>query len=166
MVVLGIDPGTATTGFGVIQTTPKLTWVDHGIITTPKNKPSHERLLLLEQGLKRLFKKYKPGLLCVERLYFFKNLKTALPVSEARGIVLLLTAKNKVPLRELTPLQAKMAVTGYGRAQKSQVQHMVQQILGLKALPRPDDAADALALAIAVSGTPLHSLLMGENEGG
>lgn len=151
MVILGIDPGTATTGFGVVQTTPKLCWVAHGTIETPKNKPSQERLLILEQGLKQLFKKYRPELLCVERLYFFKNIKTALPVSEARGIVLLLAAKNKVLLEELTPLQAKMAVTGYGRAQKKQVQLMVQQILGLKTLPRPDDAADALSLAIATS---------------
>ena len=151
MVILGIDPGTATTGFGVIRTTPKLKWVAHGTIDTPKHRPSQERLLLLEQGLKQLFKKYRPDLLCVERLFFFKNIKTALPVSEARGIVLLLAAKNKVPLEELTPLQAKMAVTGYGRAQKKQVQFMVQQILELKTLPRPDDAADALSLAIAVS---------------
>ncbi|MCH7828782.1 crossover junction endodeoxyribonuclease RuvC [Patescibacteria group bacterium] len=151
MIILGIDPGTATTGFGVVQTTPKLCWVAHGTIDTPKDKPSQERLLLLEQGLKKLFKKYKPELLCVERLYFFKNIKTALPVSEARGIVLLLAAKNKVLLEELTPLQAKMAVTGYGRAQKKQVQRMVQYILGLNTLPRPDDAADALSLAIASS---------------
>lgn len=151
MIILGIDPGTATTGYGVVQTTPKLRWIAHGTIDTPKERPSHERLLLLEQGLEQLFKKYRPELLCVERLFFFKNLKTALPVSEAKGIVLLLAAKNKVSLKELTPLQAKMAVTGYGRAQKKQVQLMVQHILGLKNLPRPDDAADALSLAIAVS---------------
>jgi len=162
MIILGIDPGTATTGFGVVTTTPQLSWVAHGTIVTPKDKPAQERLLLLEQGLKQLFKKYKPELLCVERLYFFKNIKTALPVSEARGIVLLLAAKNKVPLKELTPLQAKMAVTGYGRAKKPQVQLMVQRILGLKTLPRPDDAADALALAIAVSGSPLHYLPSGD----
>ena len=156
MIILGIDPGTARTGYGVVKTTPKLHWVAHGTIDTPKNKPSQERLLILEQGLTQLFKKYKPELLCVERLFFFKNLKTALPVSEARGIVLLVTARNKLPLKELTPLQAKMAVTGYGRAQKSQVQRMVQHILGLDALPRPDDAADALALAIAISGSALY----------
>ena len=166
MIILGIDPGTATTGFGVVQTTPKLNWVAHGTIDTPKNKPSHERLLLLEQGLIEIFDRYKPELVCVERLYFFKNLKTALPVSEARGIILLIIAKNKALLQELTPLQAKMAVTGYGKAQKTQVQHMVQQILELDDLPRPDDAADALALAIAVSGSPLHSLLMGQKGGG
>lgn len=151
MTILGIDPGTATTGFGVVETTPRLTWVAHGTIDTPKDKPSHERLLLLEQGLKQLLKQYKPELLCVERLYFFKNLKTALPVSEARGVILLAAARNKIALQELTPLQAKMAVTGYGRAEKSQVQLMVQRILDLKDLPRPDDAADALALAIAAS---------------
>jgi crossover junction endodeoxyribonuclease RuvC len=166
MIILGIDPGTATTGFGVVQTTPKLNWVAHGTIDTPKNKPSHERLLLLEQGLIEIFDRYEPELVCVEKLYFFKNLKTALPVSEARGIVLLLVARNKVLLQELTPLQAKMAVTGYGKAQKTQVQHMVRKILELDDLPRPDDAADALALAIAVSGSPLHNLLMGQGGGG
>ncbi|OHA65230.1 MAG: crossover junction endodeoxyribonuclease RuvC [Candidatus Wildermuthbacteria bacterium RIFCSPHIGHO2_01_FULL_49_22b] len=151
MVILGIDPGTATTGYGVVETTPKLTWAAHGTIDTPKNKPAKDRLLLLEQGLRQLFKKYRPDLLCVERLYFFKNAKTALPVSEAKGVVLLVAAHTNVSLREFTPLQAKMAVTGYGKAQKIQVQRMVQQILGLTALPRPDDAADALALAIAGS---------------
>ena len=166
MVILGIDPGTATTGFGVVQTTPKLHWVAHGTIDTPKNMPAHERLLLLEQGLTDLFIKHTPELLCVERLYFFKNLKTALPVSEARGIVLLLAAKNKVALQELTPLQAKMAVTGYGKAEKKQVQRMVKEILGLKDIPHPDDAADALALAIAVSLSPLQPILRKGKKGG
>ena len=151
MIILGIDPGTARTGYGVIKMSPKLLWIAHGTIDTPKDMPTQERLLLLEQGLIKIFKEYEPDLLCVERLFFFKNLKTALPVSEARGVILLVGAKNKVSLEELTPLQAKMAVTGYGRAQKSQVQLMVQQTLGLKDLPRPDDAADALALAIAAS---------------
>lgn len=161
MIILGIDPGTATTGFGVIETAPRLKWIDHGTIITPKGMPAHERLLLLEQGLTRVFKKYKPELVCVEKLYFFKNLKTALPVSEARGVVLLLVAKNKVALEELTPLQAKMAVTGYGKAEKKQVQYMVKQILSLDDLPSPDDAADALALAIAISGVPFRAPLRG-----
>jgi len=151
MIILGIDPGTATTGFGVVETAPRLTWVAHGTIDTPKNMQAKDRLLLLEQGLEGLIKSHKPELLCVERLFFFKNAKTALPVSEARGVILLTIARNKLLLQEFTPLQAKMAVTGYGKAQKQQVQRMVQQILGLKTLPRPDDAADALALAIAAS---------------
>ena len=158
MIILGIDPGTATTGYGVIKTTfgskkqkRGLLWVAHGTIETPKTLPSPERLLLLEQGLTFLVKNYKPTIFCVERLFFFKNVKTALPVSEARGVVLLVAARNKLPVEELTPLQAKMAVTGYGRAEKKQVQLMVQRILGLQELPRPDDAADALALGIAAS---------------
>lgn len=158
MVILGIDPGTATTGYGVVKTTPGgkgrkagLAWVAHGTIETPKGMSPQERLWMLERGLEKVLGRYKPALLAVERLYFFKNVKTALPVSEARGIVLLLGAKKGIPIREFTPPQAKMAVTGYGKAQKKQVQRMVQQILGLKALPRPDDAADALALCIASS---------------
>jgi len=151
MVILGIDPGIAITGYGVVKTTPKLCWVAHGTIDTPKNKLAQERLLLLEQGLKKLFKKYKPGILCVEKLYFFKNIKTALPVSEARGIVLLIAARNHLPVQEFTPQQVKIAATGYGKAQKKQVQRMVQQILCLKTLPRPDDAADALGVALASS---------------
>ncbi|MDP2735784.1 MAG: crossover junction endodeoxyribonuclease RuvC, partial [bacterium] len=117
MVILGIDPGTATTGYGVVKTSPgsrgrraELAWVAHGTIDTPKGMPAQERLWLLEQGLEKVFRRYKPDLLAVERLYFFKNVKTALPVSEARGIVLLMGAKKGVPLQEFTPPQAKMAV--------------------------------------------------------
>ena len=112
------------------------------------------------------FDKYKPELMCVERLYFFKNLKTALPVSEARGVILMVAAKNKVALQELTPLQAKMAVTGYGKAEKKQVQLMVKEMLTLEDIPRPDDAADALALAIAVSFSPLRPILRKGKKGG
>jgi len=158
MVILGVDPGTATTGWGVVKTTPaskrkrlQLLWVAHGTIETPKGMLAQDRLLMLEKGLEKLFASYKPDLLAVERLYFFKNVKTALPVAEARGVILLVTAKKGVPLQEFTPPQVKMAVTGYGNAQKKQVQLMVQEILGLKALPKPDDAADALGLAIASS---------------
>lgn len=165
MIILGIDPGTATTGFGVIEAAPRLKWIDHGTIDTPKHMASHERLLLLEQGLTSIFHKYTPELVCVEKLYFFKNLKTALPVSEARGVILLIAAKNKVILQELTPLQAKMAVTGYGKAEKKQVQYMVKQILNLDSLPSPDDAADALALAIAISGTPFRAISLTEKKG-
>jgi crossover junction endodeoxyribonuclease RuvC len=151
MIILGIDPGTARIGYGVVKTTPKLAWVIHGTIDTKKSAPAPERLLLLANELQSIIKSHKPDLLCVERLFFFKNAKTALPVSEARGIVLMVAAKNNISVHEITPLQAKMAVTGYGRAEKRQVQRMVQHILGLKTLPAPDDAADALALGIAAS---------------
>lgn len=151
MVILGVDPGTAITGVGIVKTSPTLRHVFHGTITTTKGLPSHERLLALDLGLERLLKQHKPRFMAVERLYFFKNAKTALPVSEARGIVLLRAAHHGLKVIELTPLQIKMAITGYGRAQKSQVQRMVQQILGMKTLPRPDDAADALGAAIAAS---------------
>ncbi|MBI2642173.1 MAG: crossover junction endodeoxyribonuclease RuvC [Candidatus Wildermuthbacteria bacterium] len=152
MIILGIDPGTATTGFGLIEkqsANRALRCVTYGCIETPKIKSAEQRLLILEKGMLKLLKKYKPGMLAIERLFFFKNLKSALPVSEARGVVLLCAAKMKLPIVEFPPLQAKMAITGYGRADKKQVQAMVQKILLLPAIPKPDDAADALAVAIA-----------------
>lgn len=151
MIILGIDPGTATTGYGVIASSPKkpVQCVTYGCITTAKEKPAGERLAILEKGLKLILSEYKPDAVVVERLYFFKNLKSAMPVSEARGVILLTVAKKKLPIFELTPLQVKMAITGYGRAEKKQMQRMVQQTLRLNQIPKPDDAADALGLAIA-----------------
>lgn len=151
MTILGIDPGTARIGYGVVRTTPKLSWVAHGTIETPKNRTAQNRLLLLEKGMNALLKLHKPDVMAVESLFFFKNLKTAMPVSEAKGVILLTGAKKKVPAREFTPLQVKMAVAGYGRAEKKQVQRMVKEILRLPSLPKPDDAADALSVAIACS---------------
>ncbi len=152
MIILGIDPGTAATGFGVIEklgTKRTLGCVAYGCVETPKTKTAEQRLLMLEKGILEILEQYKPGVLAIERLFFFKNLKSALPVSEARGVVLLCAAKKKLPVVEFPPLQAKMAVTGYGRADKKQMQAMVQKILLLPAIPKPDDAADALAVAIA-----------------
>lgn len=151
MIILGIDPGTARVGYGVVKKTPKLLWVAHGTIDTPKNSPTTDRLLLLEQGLSQLFRKYKPDVMAVESLFFFKNLKTVMPVSEAKGVILLAGAKKNVPTHEFSPLQVKMAITGYGRAEKKQIQRMVKEILQLSELPRPDDAADALGIAITCS---------------
>ncbi len=148
MTILGIDPGTATTGYGVIKSSP-LRCLDYGCIETAKTKTAGTRLLILERGLQKIIARFKPHIVAVERLYFFKNLKTALPVSEARGVILLAVAKKKLPVFEITPLQAKMAITGYGRAEKKQVQKMIKEILKLKEIPKPDDAADALAIAIA-----------------
>ena len=151
MIILGIDPGIATTGYGVVEKMRNsgLRCVSYGCITTPKEKPAGARLAILEKELQQVLNEYKPDAVVVERLYFFKNLKSAMPVSEARGVILLTIAKKKLPVFELTPLQAKMAITGYGRADKKQMQRMVKEILGLKEIPKPDDAADALGLAIA-----------------
>jgi len=149
MLTLGIDPGTATTGFGlVIERSNKLTVVDHGVIRTPKTESSQNRLRILFNEIKSLLRIYKPKWLAIERLFFGKNVKTVNAVSQARGIVLLAAAELKVKISEYTPLEVKMALTGYGRADKQQVQHMVKSLLGLAILPEPDDAADALAIAI------------------
>ncbi|MDD4531122.1 MAG: crossover junction endodeoxyribonuclease RuvC [Candidatus Pacebacteria bacterium] len=149
MIIMGIDPGTATTGFGVIEyKKKKLSCIDYGIIQTPAGQDMGERLIQLNLDLDQLIKKYKPEMAAVESLFFFKNLKTAMPVSQARGVILLTLAKKKVPVIDFTPQQAKTSVTGYGKATKKQVQKMVKNLLNLDEMPKPDDAADALALAI------------------
>ncbi|MBI2626072.1 MAG: crossover junction endodeoxyribonuclease RuvC [Candidatus Nealsonbacteria bacterium] len=148
MIILGIDPGTATTGYGVVRHSKITECLDYGLIQTSPSLTPAERLMVLSNKLDKIIKKYKPDVLAVENLYFFKNLKTALPVSQAKGVILLAAAKNSVPVQEFTPLQVKMGITGYGRAEKKQIQKMVQSLLCLKDMPKPDDAADALALAI------------------
>jgi len=149
MVILGIDPGTATTGFGVIRKIKRdLKCLDYGLIKTSPKSSTPERLDKLYTELTKLIRKHKPDILGVENIYFFKNLKTALPVSQAKGVILLAAARAKVPIYEFTPLQVKMTVTGYGRAEKKQIQKMIGHLLGLKELPKPDDAADALGVAI------------------
>ncbi|MDD5738865.1 MAG: crossover junction endodeoxyribonuclease RuvC [Candidatus Pacebacteria bacterium] len=150
MIILGIDPGTATTGFGIIKKDSKRNFamLDFGIIkTNPKDSPS-KRLQKIFEEISFILKKTKPDLVVVEKLYFFKNLKTAMPVAEARGVILLAIQQNKFKIIELTPLEVKMGICGYGRAEKQQVQKMVKETLKLEKIPRPDDAADALALAI------------------
>jgi len=149
MIILGIDPGIADTGFGVIQTDGnKIICLDYGSIKTSSKLDLPERLEILNDELLKIIKKYKPSICAVEQLFFCNNAKTALIVGQARGVVLLAIRQNKVKLAEFTPLQVKQAVSTYGKATKLQVQKMVQMILGLKELPRPDDAADALAVAI------------------
>jgi crossover junction endodeoxyribonuclease RuvC len=149
MLTLGIDPGTATTGYGLItEKRNRLVFVDHGIISTSRKDTSQARLRKIYSGLKALILDYKPGAIAVEKLYFGANTKTAMAVGQARGIVLLAAAEFKIPLAEYTPLEVKMAITGYGRADKKQIQQMVKNLLGLSDLPKPDDAADALAIAI------------------
>ena len=151
MIIFGIDPGSERTGYGVVEKLPrfKLKWLGHGCIITPRTKSRAERLLFLEKKLSSLLAKTQPDAGAVESLFFFKTLKTAMRVSEARGVALFALAKRKIPAYEFSPLQIKMAITGYGRAEKKQVQYMVKEVLRLEAIPRPDDAADGLAVAIA-----------------
>ena len=152
MKILGIDPGTATTGFAVIEKIGcEVTALDFGVITTKPKIPPEERLLEISENISELIKSHKPDLAAVESLFFFKNQTTAFTVAQARGVVLLSIAKAHIPLQEITPLQVKMAVTGYGQADKKQIQFMVKEIFKLEKTPQPDDAADALAVAFAAS---------------
>jgi len=154
MIILGIDPGTATTGFGLIKKDKsKLKLLKYGCIKTSANLNTAERLGKIHKELTLLIKKEKPDIVAVEDIFFFKNLKTVIKVSQARGVILLTAAKMKIPISEYTPLQIKLAITSYGRAEKIQVQKMVKALLNLKEIPRPDDAADALATAICCAHT-------------
>lgn len=149
MLTLGIDPGTATTGFGLVsQEGGKLLHVKHGCIVTSPKETSQGRLARIYGELKKLILEYKPNVIAVERLFFGQNTKTAMAVGQARGIVLLAAAEGKVPVSEYTPLEVKLALTGYGKAEKRQIQQMVRVLLRLAEAPKPDDAADALAVAI------------------
>ncbi|MFO7807012.1 MAG: crossover junction endodeoxyribonuclease RuvC [Candidatus Moraniibacteriota bacterium] len=147
--ILGIDPGTATTGWGLITQEKKAPKVlAFGCIETAKIDSDSQRLKETAVDLREIIEKYQPDEVAVEDLYFFKNLKTAIKVAQARGVLLLVPTEMRKPVFEYTPLQIKQALTGYGRAEKKQVQYMVQNILSLKQLPKPDDAADALAVAL------------------
>ena len=150
MRIIGIDPGTATTGFGVIDVVNgKPVFVDAGVITTPPGGPMSDRLATLYDELTQVIAETKPDQAAVELLYFSSNVSTGISVGQARGIVLLALAKAGISEPgEYNPMQVKMGVTGYGAAKKPQVQEMVKVILSLKAIPKPDDAADALAVAI------------------
>lgn len=149
MTVLGFDPGTATTGFGVVRyENDRLTPVDVGVLLTPSDMPIQERLLSIYTDVNTLLDKYQPDTVATERLFFDRNVTNALSVGRAIGVVLLAVAQRDLPWMEYTPMQVKTAVTGYGGADKAQVQAMVVRLLSLKETPRPDDAADALAVAI------------------
>lgn len=155
MIILGVDPGTATTGYGVItmknRENPQkqlLRCLAYGCIVTDAKLSNSLRLQKIYRELSGIIRLYKPRAVAIENIYFFKNIKTALPVSQAKGVVMLAAAQKKIPVYEYTPLQVKSAVVGYGTAHKKQVQRMIQEILGLNALPRPDDAADALGVAL------------------
>ena len=152
MIVLGIDPGTAATGYGLIERDgSKLRLIDYGCFQTVPADELPVRLHYIHQAVSGLIAEHHPVLVGVERLFFNRNVQTAFAVGQARGVVLLAAAQAGVPVHEMGPHEVKMAVTGYGRASKDQVQKMVQVVLGMSVLPRPDDAADALAVAICVA---------------
>ena len=155
MRILGIDPGTGILGFGVIDVAKNgaVQLVDAGVIRTPVHEDDAVRLLTIFEELTDIIAQNKPTVMSVEKLFFAKNVTTAMTVSQARGVVLLLGQQNGMQLHEFTPMQIKMAVTGYGKADKKQVQEMVRVLLKLKEVPQPDDAADALAAAICCSMT-------------
>lgn len=150
MRILGIDPGTGILGFGVIEFTPPSNFrlIDGGVIKTPPNQEDNKRLKTISDELGEIIRQHKPEVLAVEKLFFAQNVTTAMSVSQARGVVLLLGEQNDLTLFEYTPLQIKQALTGYGRAEKRQIQEMVKVILRLDKIPKPDDCADALAVAI------------------
>lgn len=147
--VLGIDPGYATIGFGILDFDKnKILVVDYGVIETPKNEGFPQRLVMIEDGIHALIDKYSPDEVSIEELFFAKNVTTGINVAHARGVILATVVKRIGNIFEYTPLQIKQALTGYGRADKHQIQSMVKTLLGLKSIPRPDDAADALAVAL------------------
>lgn len=155
MVIVGFDPGLATLGYGVIfkDAKNKPEMVDYGIVSTPKDASLPERLVMIEKGVKQIIDKFKPNEIAIEELFFAKNVKTGIAVAHARGVTLMTAIKECGKIYEYTPLQIKQALTGYGRADKHQIQQMVKTLLNLKAVPKPDDAADALAVALTHAQT-------------
>ncbi|KHM52458.1 crossover junction endodeoxyribonuclease [Anaerovibrio lipolyticus] len=152
MLALGIDPGTAICGYGFVESNgSRLIAHEYGAITTSAKARPEDRLAKIYDELDMLIKKYKPDVMGVEQLFFNSNVTTAIPVGQARGVVLLAAAKNGLELVERTPLQVKQSVTGYGKATKEQVIYMVTKLLNLPEPPKPDDVADALAVAICTS---------------
>ena len=150
--ILGIDPGLASTGWGVIDYTEgKIIYIDHGIIKTKADQPRAERLFFILQFVRSIIEKYKPEQAAMETLYFGKNVTSAIPVAEARGVISAAIAERGIPLFELTPNAIKQGVVGSARADKEQVQEMVRIILALKDIPKPDHAADALGAAICAA---------------
>lgn len=154
MKILGIDPGVAIVGYGMIKKEKKtLQLINYGCILTSSEKEHAQRLAQIAKELKKIIKQYKPNVLAIEELFFCKNVKTALKVGEARGVILAVAMQQNLPIYEYTPLQIKQALTGYGRADKNQIQQMVKVILKLDKIIKPDDAADAIAVAITCANS-------------
>lgn len=149
MRVLGIDPGTAIVGFSILDfENNRFNVIDYGCIYTDKDMPMEDRLCKIYSELTEIIKKYSPSEMAIEELFYFKNNKTVISVGQARGVIVLCGRQNNLVINHYTPLQVKTGITGYGKAEKKQIQLMVQRILGLSEIPKPDDAADALAIAI------------------
>ena len=181
MITLGIDPGTAIMGYGLVESgvsvanegrggsgrgraqgSEGLRMVEYGALYTPPNAPMSERLPMLYEGLMELLKEHKPQAVAIEELFFNKNVRTALTVGQARGVAILAAAHSGATVSEYTPLQVKQAVVGYGRATKEQVQIMIKILLNMDHIPRPDDAADALAIAVCDIHSRAYQRLLGE----
>lgn len=154
MRILGIDPGTATTGFAILENiNGNMRLLTYGCIKTDKTSPAQNRLQEISQDLDHLITKFKPNFASVEKLFFKTNVKTAISVAQARGVILQKITEHGLALKEYTPLEVKMLICGYGKADKKMVQQMVKIILNLAQIPKPDDAADAIALAICLSNS-------------
>jgi len=155
LIILGIDPGIADTGYGIISKNKQgqLICLGYGSVNTKAMLPMADRLEIISKELTKIINQHKPSLIAIEQLFFCKNVKTALIVGQARGVILLTAKQNKLPIVEFTPLQVKQAVAAYGQASKLQVQKMVKLLLKLKQIPKPDDAADALAIAICATNS-------------
>ncbi len=163
MIILGLDPGLATMGYGVVekQKNDNTVAVDFGVVLTPKEEGLPVRLAMLEEGINKILSKYKPDEIAVEELFFSKNITTGIPVAHARGVMLLTCVKYCGKLYEYTPNQIKQSLTGYGKADKMQMQRVVTSLLHLTKIPRPDDAADALAVALCHAHTSRFGKLFG-----
>lgn len=155
MIILGIDPGYAIVGYGVIEKdkSGKCRVIDYGAINTPKEEDFPVRLAMIQDGMKCLINRFKPDAIAVEELFFNQNITTGIAVAEARGVILCTAIQHVPKVFEFTPMQIKLAITGVGKADKKQVQYMTKTILGLKSVPKPDDAADALAVALTLAQT-------------
>jgi crossover junction endodeoxyribonuclease RuvC len=156
MIILGLDPGTAIVGWGLIDTglkhdVSRATCIAYNCITTDKGLRDAQRLVAIANGLEMLLQQYTPDLVSIEKLFFTNNQKTAMTVSQARGVLLMIVERHEIPIVEYNPMEIKLALTGYGRADKAQIQAMIKLILKLETIPKPDDAADALAIAVTAA---------------
>ena len=166
MLVIGIDPGTAITGYGLVREAEngKITVVDYGVIQTPATMPMPQRLLHLYQELKNITLLHRPDSGAVEKLFFQKNVRTAISVGQGRGVAILALAEADMPIAEYTPLEIKQAIAGYGGADKAQMQYMIKSLLSLDEIPKPDDAADALAVAVCHIHQAQFNALINDQE--